>query len=100
MDRPVILDQDDRSGEFLMGAVQQAGIIGLGEGLAPVLAVAAVHMRPVDQACPPAGAGPGGDERSNRDAPADLVAPAVEGLLVAGYVADRDWRASWPIASA
>jgi hypothetical protein len=36
-----------------MGAVRQAGVVGLGEALAPVLAVPAVQMSAIDQPGPP-----------------------------------------------
>jgi hypothetical protein len=55
-----------------MSAVQQAGVIGLGEALAAVLAVPAVQVGAVDQPGPPGCAGLGGDERGQRDALAAL----------------------------
>ena len=45
----VVPDQDDRPAELLMGAVQQAGVVGLGEALAPALTGPAGQMGAVDQ---------------------------------------------------
>jgi hypothetical protein len=69
----VVPDQDHRPAELLMGAVQQAGILGLGEPLAAMLAGPAVQVGAVDQPRPFGGvAGPGGDQRGDRDALASL----------------------------
>jgi hypothetical protein len=72
-----------------MGAVEQAGVIGLDKALAPVLAVPAVQVDAVDQPGPAGGAGPGADQRGDRDALAAL----------SGYPHDRGAAAPSPGAS-
>ena len=66
----VVPDQDDGPCQLLMGGVQQAGIVGLGEALAPVLAMPAGGVSAVDQPGP--AAGPGADQRGHRQALATL----------------------------
>src|ERR1700758_72978 len=52
-----------------MGAAQQAGVIRLGEALAATLAGPAIQVGAVDQPRPlGGGAGPGTDQRGDRDA--------------------------------
>jgi hypothetical protein len=71
-----------------MGAVQQAGVIGLGEALAAVLAVPAVQVGAVGQPGPPGCAGLGGDERGQRDALAAWAVTRTTGV--------RSWRSQVP----
>ena len=67
-----LADQDHRPAERLMGAVQQAGVIGLVKALAAVLAGPAIEVGAVDQPRPAGAPGPGGDQRGDRDALAAL----------------------------
>jgi hypothetical protein len=56
----------DRAAELLVRGVEQAGVVGLGEALAPSLGGAAVEVRAVDQ--PGLVAGLGADQRCHGDA--------------------------------
>jgi|HubBroStandDraft_3_1064219.scaffolds.fasta_scaffold127536_2 hypothetical protein len=88
----VVPDQDNRPVELLVGGIQQAGVIGLGEALAAVPAGPAVQVRAVDQPCPPGGAGPGGDQRGYRLATSRSLAPALISSAAASRTRSRRAR--------
>jgi Na+-translocating ferredoxin:NAD+ oxidoreductase RnfC subunit len=56
----VVPDQDDRAAELLVRGIEQAGVVGLGEALAPAFGGAAVEVDAVDQ--PGSVAGFGADQ--------------------------------------
>jgi len=61
----LVPDQDDGAAELLVCGIQQAGVVGLGEALAPTLGGTAVEVNAVDQPGPTAGLG--ADQRRHRD---------------------------------
>jgi hypothetical protein len=61
----IVPDEDERAAELLVGGIQQPGVTGLGEALAPVL-TPTVAMDPVDR--PGAAAGLDRDQRGQRQA--------------------------------